>query len=74
MVGRILVELPDDDIAHLEAIAASKNVLLTEVIGWAITPYIERDNASKTRPRAFGIWKDRDVDGLEYQNRMRREW
>ena len=30
--------------------------------------------ASENADDAFGLWGDRAVDGLEYQERVRNEW
>jgi|GEM_PF-4826369 len=34
---------------------------------------LPQDNVLLMRP-FFGIWKDHDIDGLEYQKQLRSEW
>jgi hypothetical protein len=71
-MGRIFVDLPQSCVEELNAIAAAEKLSLAEVIRRALADY-----AKAHRPvagDAFGIWKDRSVDGLSYQEEARSEW
>lgn len=71
---RILVDIPDHHIAILNDIAAMDGIARAEVVRIAVTRYV-RERAGKAAPRAaFGMWKGRNTDGLEYQEEMRSEW
>lgn len=71
---RILVDIPDQHIAALNEIAATDGVPRAEVIRNAVTKYV-REHVEKASPQAaFGIWKGKNPDGLEYQEKMRSEW
>ena len=39
----------------------------------ALTTLLARDS-SRTATAAFGLWRDRAVDGLEYERRLRADW
>ena len=42
------------------------------IIRKAIASYVEQNRP--VTADAFGIWKDRQVDGLDYQETIRSEW
>lgn len=69
---RALVDIPDRQIDELAMICEAKKLSRAEVIRQAITFYIEKNRPSSSD--AFGIWKDRQVDGLTYQEQVRSEW
>ena len=69
---RTLVDIPDRQIKDLTTICEAEKVSRAEVIRQAIASYLE-----KKRPvtgEAFGLWKNRKVDGLAYQEQVRSEW
>ena len=69
---RTLVDIPDKQIKDLASICEAEKVSRAEVIRQAISAYLE-----KKRPgtgEAFGLWKDRVIDGLAYQEQVRSEW
>lgn len=69
---RTLVDIPEKQLQELTVISQSQHVSRAEVIREAINLYL----ASKQRPEldAFGLWRDRQVDGLAYQEQVRSEW
>lgn len=69
---RTLVDIPDRQLKDLMAICEAEKLSRAEAIRQAISSYIE-----KKKPEAvevFGLWKDRKVDGLAYQEQVRSEW
>lgn len=69
---RTLVDIPDRQIKDLMAICETEKVSRAEVIRQAISLYLE--NKKPEEVEAFGIWKDKNIDGLAYQEKMRSEW
>jgi len=67
---RTLVDIPDRQIEDLAMICEVKPASRAEIIWQAISAYIEQNKPSAAD--AFGIWKDRKVDGLAYQKRLFR--
>lgn len=69
----ILVDLPEEDLAAVSAIALTEKKSASEVIRKAIELYV---NSKEPPPEsAFGIWKGRtDEDGVAFQTRVRSEW
>lgn len=70
---RILVDVGEDDLRALDVIAAAKNVSRASLIRKAVSELIAQD-APCDRSEAFGLWGDRKVDGLAYQEAIRDEW
>jgi predicted transcriptional regulator len=70
---RTVIDLPDDQIPLLKDLADALKVSRAELIRRAVADYLRR---FETPPddTAFGIWKERGEDGLDYQVRMRSEW
>lgn len=71
-MGRILVDIPQKHIDDLGAIARVQKRSRAEVIRKAIADYVEQNKPATAD--AFGLWKDRQVDGLVYQESIRSEW
>ncbi len=70
---RILVDLADDDVAALNQAARRKGQSRASLIRQAVTDYLAERPAGGLKD-AFGAWKGRGEDGLEYQRRLRDEW
>jgi len=75
-MNSILLRLSDKQMDELDFIAKAQKKTRTEVIREAIEAYVSRKKSdeSDNKKIVFGLWKDRDIDGLEYQERMRSEW
>jgi hypothetical protein len=72
-MSRILVDLPDTQVAELAALAKTGRCSRAALIRQAIEAYItQRRRTPGTN--VFGLWKDRKVDGLAYQQEIRSEW
>lgn len=69
---RALVDIPDKQIDDLTVICEAKKLSRAEAIRQAIALYIERNKPGAVD--AFGLWKNRKVDGLAYQEQVRSEW
>jgi hypothetical protein len=70
---RTLVDIPDSQLKELTQIGQKRRISRAAVIREAITSYIGKKPSGK-KPTAFGLWGNRKVDGLEYQNKLRSEW
>lgn len=69
---RTLVDIPDKQIKDLMTICEAEKMSRAEVIRQAISYYLEKKKPEAVD--AFGLWKHRKVDGLEYQEQVRSEW
>lgn len=69
---RVLVDIPAKQIDGLAIICEAKKLSRAEAIRQAIASYIEKNKPGEAD--VFGLWKDRKVDGLTYQEQVRSEW
>jgi predicted transcriptional regulator len=73
---RTLVDIPEEDIQKLDALASKTNRSRAAAIREAVKLYlIQNDNDKGWIARGAGYWKDRDDigDGVEYQRAMRED-
>ena len=70
---RTTIDLPEEQVQRLGELCRREGVSRAEVVRRAVADYL---NVHRTRERrdAFGIWRNRRPDGLEYERRLRREW
>lgn len=72
---RTIIDLPEDQLHALDAWRRVHGVSRAEAVRRAVAALLEaeaRDGAAAAA--AFGLWRDRGVDGLEEQERLRAEW
>ena len=72
---RILADLPDEDIAKLDALAAKGKKSRAAAIRDAVKAYLTPNADNDWIRRGAGYWKDRtDIgDAVEYQRAMRED-
>ncbi len=70
---RILVDVTDSQLRELSAIVEAERRPRAAVLRDAIEAYIALHKTS-AGDEAFGLWKERQVDGLDYQEKLRSEW
>lgn len=72
---RILADLPDEDIARLDALAAKSKRSRAAAIRDAVKAYLVQNADNDWIRRGAGYWKDRtDIgDAVEYQRAMRED-
>ena len=69
---RALIDIPEKHIDQLAVICEVKKLSRAEAIRQAIGLYIEQNKPSTED--AFGLWKNRKIDGMAYQEQVRSEW
>ncbi|HXG80304.1 MAG TPA: ribbon-helix-helix domain-containing protein [Sphingomicrobium sp.] len=73
---RILADLPDEDIAKLDALAARRNQSRAATIRDAVKVYLVQNSDNRDWiERGYGYWAGRtDIgDAVEYQRAMRED-
>lgn len=70
---RALVDIPETQLRALDELSRSAKRSRAALIREAIEDYLSKRQRRQTSD-AFGLWGDRRVDGLEYQDRIRGEW
>jgi hypothetical protein len=82
---REVVELPEAQLAALDAWRATRGMSRAEAIQQAVNVLIEQSTPHDQLPAellagraaveaAFGLWNGRPLDGLAEQERLRAEW
>ena len=69
---RTLIDLPEEQVRGLDKLASDDGVSRAELVRRAIAKYLgEREHARDAS--AFGLLKDREIDGLALQRRLRED-
>ncbi len=69
---QITIDIPDHELAQLETLSKARHVSQDELVRSAVSAYAKAHWAEVVH-EGFGLWADRSVDGLEYQEKMRSE-
>ncbi|MCX4083406.1 ribbon-helix-helix domain-containing protein [Rickettsia hoogstraalii] len=72
---RTIINIADSQIKILDQLSKKKKVSIDKIIRQALASYIaNHDHNNKAFENAFGLWKDKNLDSLEYQTKLRNEW
>jgi metal-responsive CopG/Arc/MetJ family transcriptional regulator len=72
---RTIVDIPDEQIKILNQLSKKKKTSRANIIRLALTEYIANyKNNKKGYEDAFALWKDKNLDSLSYQKKLRDEW
>jgi metal-responsive CopG/Arc/MetJ family transcriptional regulator len=70
---RTLVDLGETQLQALETLSQKDKSSRAALIRQAIDEYLAKRNFGQDID-AFGLWGQRKVDGLSYQQKLRSEW
>ena len=70
---RTLVDVGDSQLQELDELSKEEKRSRAALIREAIDDFLAK-RRSKHEGDAFGLWGNRKVDGLVYQERLRSEW
>jgi len=70
---RTIIDLPDDQIKALGLISEKEHLSRAELIRRAVSSYLKKQQ-DIPQDEAFGLWKNRKQDGLNYQRQIRKDW
>ena len=73
VIMRTIIDLPQDQLAHLDAYCRRENLSRAEAIRRAVAAMLEA-RSSADAATAFGLWRDRADEALATQERLRNEW
>lgn len=71
---RMTIELPDNQIQGLARLCERERISQAEAIRRAVAKYLNERQSPAPLEASFGIWKDRDLDALDYEDKIRAEW
>ncbi len=74
-MGRFLVDIPEEDVARLDALARADGKSRAAVLREAVADYIAAESKQGFE-KYFGLWERHGstVDGLDYERKLRGEW
>lgn len=70
---RALIDMNDAQVEALDTLAKRTRQSRAALIRAAIDDYLDRHRRELVAD-GFGLWGQRKVDGLAYQEKVRREW
>lgn len=70
---RALVDMSDTQVEALDVLARRKRRSRASLIRAAIDDYLARHRHQQVGD-GFGLWGERELDGLAYQEQVRGEW
>ena len=70
---RTLVDIGEPQVQELDELSKADKRSRAALIREAIDDYLAKRRARRSG-NAFGLWGKRKVDGLAYQEKVRREW
>lgn len=70
---RALIDMTDAQVDALDAIARRERQSRAALIRTAIDTYLQLHHRGQVED-GFGLWGQRKVDGVAYQEKARREW
>jgi len=70
---RTVIDIPTQLVESLDRIGVANNHSRASLIREAIVDFLRTKSISQAET-AFGLWKHRKIDGLEYQNNCRNDW
>ncbi len=70
---RTLVDIGDSQIEALDELSRRSKRSRAALIRDAVNDYLAK-HQRRRQTDAFGLWGDRKLDGLTYQDKMRSEW
>lgn len=71
---RTIVEIPGEQIDKLSEVCRQDKISRAEAIRRAIDLFLCNRGTPPRGKEVFGMWRDREMDGLEYQVKLRSEW
>ncbi len=70
---RTTIYLTDEQVKGLAAYCAVERISRAEAVRRAIDLFLREQNRDAAR-KAFGSWKGRGIDAVEYVRELRAEW
>jgi metal-responsive CopG/Arc/MetJ family transcriptional regulator len=70
---RTIIDIPDQLVESLDRVGKTHQKSRAALVREAITDFL-REKSIPQAEAAFGLWKQRNLDGVAYQNDLRQEW
>lgn len=70
---RLEIDLPAEEARALVELGERAGISLEECVRRAVAHFIEGERREDLAA-VFGAWRDKAIDGVEYQRELRAEW
>ena len=70
---RTIIDLQEQQLEALKALGEQEGLSRAELIRRAVNEYLRHHQAGE-EGEAFGLWRHRHIEGLAYQESLRKEW
>jgi len=70
---RTIIDIPADMLEEIDEIAKREKISRAEAVRRAMTEFLQK-RANRNPNAAFGIWKSKKIDALDYEDALRNEW
>ena len=76
---RTLISLPDAELKRLDIFARKNKKSRAQLVREAVDLYLKKHDRKQESwkelvQRTAGLWKNKNIDGLEYERKLRKEW
>ena len=72
---RTIVDIPQNFVDALSEICKAKKISRAEAVRRAVESFIvSQKETTEDAEKAFGLWKDKPLDSLDFEDRIRSEW
>lgn len=70
---RTIVDIPEQALRALDHLCKRERISRAEAIRRAVNSLLKQQTPPAEQ-QAFGLWKDRNITGTDYEDRLRDEW
>lgn len=70
---RTIIDLPESDRDMLDLLSRQLGISRAEAVRRAVAEFL-KSHRSASDDDLFGIWRNRNEDALDYEDRVRAEW
>ena len=70
---RTIIDLPESDRETLDLLSRQLGISRAEAVRRAIAEFL-KSHRSVSDDDLFGVWRNRNEDALDYEDRVRAEW
>ena len=73
IIMRTIIDIPESVLEEIDELAKREDISRAEAVRRAMAEYLTSHRSSRG-DAAFGIWKSKKIDALQYEDDLRGEW
>jgi len=71
---RTIIDIPDQALKALDRLCKREQISRAEAIRRAVRLFLRQQLPSGVDNEVFGLWREREAQGRDYEDRLRNEW